>query len=69
MTEPIEFSFSIDQVEYQEIQDWCSENIGEEGETWSCRNFTMSTVGGLLNYRYFTIRYETDAVAFKLRWV
>ena len=67
---PKTFSFRITQVEYQEIQDWCRENIGEEGQDWGCRNFaTISEAAGLVNHRHFDIRYETDIMAFKLRWL
>lgn len=66
--EPITFSFIVSGDEYQKMQFWCSNNIGEKKETWYCRNFSISEGGGLVTYRQFSIRYETDAVAFKLMW-
>lgn len=67
----INFTFNVNGNIYQKMQEWCNINISKENNepNWNSRNFSVSETRGLITYRIFTIRYEEDAMAFKLKWL
>ena len=60
----VDLHYWVEAEQYGEIRDWCIENFDKKNErvTWSL--LANNDIGGEI---YF--QHETDAVAFKLRWL
>jgi len=55
------YTIKVFNVDYEEVQKWCSDQLGERDVIWDVR--------GLSFMPWFTFKNESDAVIFSLRWV